>query len=131
QRAHDRHEPIVEKLADDQRVDALDVSDEPEVHHLAGAFHAYGRTPVRADEARIDAAHAHRIDRQLAADREDPRVDEAAQNHGGHLDRALVGHAASLHHARRHTERLGDLGELRAAAVYQHDPHAEVVQNPD
>ena len=43
----------------------------------------------------------------------------------------LIGDAPALHHARRHAQRVGEFGQLRAAAVHHDDAHAEVMQDRD
>ena len=131
QRAHDRHQAVVEELAQHRGVHRVDVADEAEVDQLALAPHAQRRALVRAHQARVHAADADGVELQVAAQGEDARVDETVEDHRGHVDRLLVRDAPSLDHARRHPERGGQLGQLWAAAVHQHDAHAEVMQDRD
>ena len=127
----DRHEAVVEQLLDDRGVDGVDVADESVVHRLAGVGELDRRTLVRADQARVDAADADRVDVHLAAERQQLGVDEAVEHHGGGVDGLLVGDAPALHHARGHAQRLGDFRELRTAAVHEHHAHAEVMKDGD
>ena len=64
-------------------VDRIDIADESVVHGLARARrHRHRAALVRADQSRIDAGEADGFDVELAADREDARVDEAVEHHG-------------------------------------------------
>jgi hypothetical protein len=131
ERTDDGHEAVIEQLADHGGVDAIDVADEAVIDGLTAVPERHGGAPMAAHESGIDPADADGIDVEIAADREDARVDEAVQHHRGHIDRALVGDASALDHARGDAEGVGKLGELRTPAVDQHDAHAEVVQDAD
>ena len=111
-------------------VDRVDVADHPVIDDLA-VCERDGRAAVRAHQPAVDARKPDRRDPELAAQRQQPRVDEAVQHHAGRVDRRVVGDAAALHHARLDAEPRGDLVELRPAAVHQHDADAEVVQDRD
>ena len=67
----------------------------------------------------------------LAAGREDPRVDEPVQDHRRRVNRAVIGDAPAAHHARLDAERALHIVELRPAAVHHHDADSEVVQDCD
>ena len=72
-----------------------------------------------------------RVDVEVAADAEDARVDQPIEHHRRDVDRLLVGDAPSLHHARRHAERLGQLGSCGPPPCTITHAHAEVVQDGD
>ena len=84
-----------------------------------------------AHQSRVHAADADRVDVQIAADSQNPGVDQAVEHHRGHVDGFLIGDAPPCDHSRRHAQCLGELSELRAAAVHHHDPHAEVMEHGD
>ena len=84
---------------------------------------------MRLDEATIHAAHANGGDSELAAQREQPRVDKAVQHHAGRVDCGSIRDPATLHHARLDAHLRRDFVQLRTAAVDEHDPDAEVVQD--
>jgi hypothetical protein len=130
ERAHDRHEAVVEQLADHRGVHAHDVTNEAVVRGLP-VIVLHRRAPVRADEPRVHAADAYRVDVETAADGKDARVDEPAQHHGGDVDGLRVRDAPAVHHARFHAQRGLQLRHLRAAAVNHDDAHAEVVEDGD
>ena len=83
------------------------------------------------DQTGIDAADSDRVDVEIAADAEDSRIDEAVEHHRGDVDGLLVRYAPAFDHARRDSQRLGDLGGLWAATMHHHHAHAEVVEYRD
>ena len=133
QRAHHRHQAVVEQLAQHRGVDRLDVADEAVSRP---ARRCPRPAPARARWARTRPAST-------------PLMPTASMSRSRHMPSIrvlispfstmavtsialLVGDAPALRpcasgtpSARRH------LGELRAAAVHQHDAHAEVVQDRD
>src|SRR6185437_9396798 len=129
--AHHRHQPVVEELAHRRRVYLVDVTDEAVVHHLTAGADLHRRALVGTHQAGIDAADPHGLDVEVTADAENARVDETVEDHGGYVDRLLVGDPPALHHAGRHAERRGKLRELRAAAVHENHPHPEIMQDRD
>ena len=86
---------------------------------------------MRANQSRIDAAQADGLDVELPADRQDARVDQAVEHHGGHVDRFLVRDAPAVDHARVQPQGRLQAIQLRAAAVHQHGLDADLVQDGD
>ena len=80
QRADHRHQAVVELFLQDVGVDGVDVAHEPVIDRVV-AVALDGRAPMRADQAGVDTADADRRYLQVAARRQDPRVDLAVQNH--------------------------------------------------
>ena len=128
-RAHDRHQAVVEQLLQHFHVDQVDVADEAVVDHLT--LDADRRPLVSTHQARIDAADADCSDVELAADAEDLRVDQPVEHHAGDFHRLAVGDAPARDHARRQAERLLHLRELRTAAVHEYDADADLMQDRD
>jgi hypothetical protein len=86
---------------------------------------------VSTHQSRVYATDAYRIDVEIAADTQNPRIDQAVEHHRCDIDGFLVGYPTTLDHSRLYTQRLRDFGRLRAASVNHHDPHTEVVQDRD
>jgi len=66
---------------------------------------------------------------ELPADRQNARVDQAVQHHGGHVDRLLIRHSPAVHHPGLQPQRRLHGVQLRTAAVDQHGLDADLVQN--
>ena len=129
QRAHDRHEVVVELLDEDARVEPQDVADETVVDGLAG--HLHGRALRRFDQAAVDAADADRRNAERAAHGHDARVDLAVQHHRRDFERLRVRDAPALDHLRRQSQAFRQRRRLRAAAVHDDDADADLVQDAD
>ena len=108
----------------------IDIADQPKVDDFT-AGHGHGCAPMSLHEPAVDTADADRRDAELAARREQSRIDQAVQHHAGRIDRGRIGDAATLHHAGLDAEPRRDLVELRTTAVHQHHAYAEVVQDRD
>ena len=93
-------------LGDDTGVYGVDVTDETEIHRCGLARDIHRGTTMRLHQAGGYTREPHRGDLQIAADRQDARVDEAVEHHGGGIDRFLIGYAPALHHARADAKRM-------------------------
>ena len=120
-----RHQTVVEQFADDLGIDVIDVADETVIDGGIARLQFDRRALVRLHEAGVDTAETNRRNVELAAGGEDARIDQPRQHHRGRIDRTLIGDASAFHHLCGHAEFLGEFGELRTAAVHEHDTNAE------
>ena len=91
-------------------------------------LHDHRRAFVGADEAGVDAADTDGGDLDVAARREDASVDEPVQDHRRHFERVFIGDAAAVDHLGIDAELASELSRLGTAAMDEHDPDPELVQ---
>src|SRR5690606_23344866 len=130
QRAHDRHQRVVELLAQDIRVDRFDIPDKAIVDWLL-AFPLHRWAAKRADQAGIDPAESDGGDAEITAGRKDAGVDLAIQDQRRHVERCATGDAPPLYEGRVEPERRGERCRLGGTAMHQHYTDADLAQDSD
>ena len=130
QRADDRHEPIVELLPQNVRLDGVYVADEAVVDRI-GALALDGRTPMRSNQAGVDAADTDRGNLQVTAGCKHPGIDLPVQNHHRDVERRTVRHAPTVDERRVEPEFRREFGRLRTTAMNQNHAYADLVQDAD
>ena len=128
--ADHRHQSVIKLLLQNTGVHRIDVTDEAVVHGFA-ICKIDRRTAVGANQPGINATDANRRKFKLTANCENMGVDLAVEHHGADLQGILVRHAAAVDEFRFDAHCRRKLGGLWAAAVYQHDPYANLIKKSD
>ena len=129
-RSDDRDEVARIEELNELRVDALDLADEADVHHLAVARIALEQHLAGVDEGAVLSCEADRLAAVLVDEPDDFLV-ELAQHHFDDVHDALVGDAHSLAEFALDAHLLQEVADLRAAAVHDDGIHPDELQHDD